>query len=244
MYDEMDSQDCESQQSEDESNDAEIPTEGEESAKDDDAKCRTETKKYEDSHTNDTTPSLDHPIDDSETETASENGQINDNNNDSCTAAEDNCEHSPSEDEQNTDEKTDDEYEDEYLDEDESDEKDVDQTNTSVKDTTLHDINYNRGQNTIRPYEDNDIDVKDVSDEQNADQMNSDDHKAKINEAATCPEQNTDEDISVDVSQHDHSYSKISAPKNNEEFRRVESPSGQKVHEIDDNEMSEAQVPH
>ena len=136
IYDEMDSQDSESELSDDEENDDEIPTEGEESAKDDDDKCRMETNKYEDSHTNDTTPSLDHAIDDSETETASENGPINENNNETSTAAEDNCEHSPSEDEQNTDGKTVDEYEDDYLDEDESDEKDVDQKNTSVKDTT------------------------------------------------------------------------------------------------------------
>ena len=216
IYDEMDSEDSESEQSDEEKHDDEIPREGEESAKDDDDKCITKTNKYEDSHTNDTTPSLDDAIDDSETETASENGQIN----------EDNCEHSPSEDEQTTDAKTVDEYEKEYLDENESDEKEVDHKNTLVKDTPIDDINYDRGKNTI--HEDKDIDVKDLSEEQNAEHMKSDVHKAKMNEAATSEEQNTDQDISVDVSQHDHSYSKISAPKNNEEFRKLESPSGQK----------------
>ena len=127
IYDEMDSEDSESEESDDEKHDDEIPSEGEKSAKDDDDKCRTETKKYDDSHTNDTTPSLDHAIDDSETETASENGKIN----------EDDCEHSPSEDEQTTDGKTVDEHEKECLDEYESDEKEVDDKNTSAKDTTI-----------------------------------------------------------------------------------------------------------
>ena len=111
-----------------------------------------------------------------------------------------------------------------------------------LKTQQLMNINCDKGQNTI--HEDKDIDVKDLSDEQNADQMKSDDHKANINEAATSEEQNTDHEISVDVSQHDHSYSKISAPKNNEEFRKLKSPSGKKIDESYDNEMSDGQVPH
>ena len=239
IYDEMDSQDSKSELSEDEQNDDEIPTEGEESPKDNDDKCRTETNKYEDSHTNDTTPSLDNEIDDSETETASENGDIKENNTESSTAAEDNYEHSPSEEEQNTDGQRVVDYEDEYVDEHESDAKNGDEKDLSHQTTTLHDINDDTGQKTAHPYEYNNIDDMGPSQEQNADKRKSYEATEKTDEADPSEEQITDQEISVDVSQHDHSYSKSSAPSKNEDLTRVESPSSKEMQNTHDNVMSD-----